>query len=215
MPDPMDSRALDVLMLVATLAPIAVYFLVLGLVNSHARPFLITGRTDFILLTSVLIPCLAWPIPAFAVSGTWWPLLVGFVMAMSVFLWMLPSAGAGFVIYNLPEARGRRLIAETVRSLGWCGRWVNDSWRSDDGRRCLHVSAFGPLRNVSIHFEPGTESCEALEPALRGRLESMAQLPSNMGVCLVVIAVALLIAPMWAFGRHIHDLVDAMSRLFG
>ena len=35
------------------------------------------------------------------------------------------------------------------------------------------------------------------------------------GACLVILGVGLMILPMWTVGRHIDDLVDAMSYLFG
>ena len=36
-----------------------------------------------------------------------------------------------------------------------------------------------------------------------------------MGACLVMLGVGLMIIPMWMVSRHIDDLVDAMSHLFG
>lgn len=210
-----DYRVVDVLMLVGNLAPVALYFLALGLVNSHARPYLITSRSDFILLTSVLIPVLIWPVPAFAVAGTWWPLVLGGGAAVGVFLWMLPSAEAGFVVYNVSEARCRRLVLESLRSVGWEGSWDGNTWRARSGEFCLHLSEFGLLRNVALHFDPAGPRTEAFGLELDRRLKTVSQLPSNMGVCLVVIGVGLLIAPIWMVGRHIHDLVDAMSHVFG
>jgi hypothetical protein len=105
MDTPESYQVVDVLMLVANVAPVALYFLVLGLVNSHARPYLITSRSDFIVLTSVLVPVLMWPVPGFAQAGMIWILVVGLCMALAVFLWLLPSQHAGFVVYNISESR--------------------------------------------------------------------------------------------------------------
>ena len=59
-------QVVDVLMLVGNVAPVAIYFLTLGLVNSHSRPYLTTSRSDFLSLTIVLIPLFLWPLPGLA-----------------------------------------------------------------------------------------------------------------------------------------------------
>jgi hypothetical protein len=209
----------DVLMLVGNVAPVALYFLVLGLVNSHARPFLITSRSDFIALTTVLVPVLLWPVPVFARSGMWWPLGVGSALAACVFVWLLRTTGDGFVIYNISEARCARLLDHTLRHLGLVGRWDGATWRSDVQDLSIHLRKFPLLRNVSLHIESsperGREIVDALGVELDQRLAAVAQLPSTMGAALVMIGVGLMLLPMWMVGRHIHDLVDAMSHLFG
>ncbi len=209
----------DVLMLVANVAPVALYFLVLGLVNSHARPYLITSRSDFIILTSVLIPVLMWPVPSLAGYGTWWPLIVGACLALAVFLWMLPSAAAGFVIYNVSESRCIRFVSDTLRTLGLRGRWEGNTWLCDSGTVTIHVSHFELLRNVTLHLtirDPDRQALtDAIAREMTNRLATVSQLPSTMGVCLVIIGVSMMIVPMWMVGHHIHDLVDAMSHIFG
>jgi hypothetical protein len=74
------------------------------------------------------------------------------------------------------------------------------------------------LRNVSLNIETCDDPAHFavnLEAQLTSRFTQIAQLPSSMGACLVLLGVMLMILPMWMVGRHIHDLVDAMSHLFG
>lgn len=214
-----DYQVLDVLMLVGNTAPIALYFLVLGLVNSHSRPYLISSRADFLALTSVLVPVLLWPLPALASSGMTWLLVLCLVPAAGLFTWMLVTTGTGFVVYNVSEARCLRLLEEALRGLGLTGRWNGQTWRDDAGTVAVHVRRFALLRNVSLHVEkrdaPAGRFGRELGAELDRRLSSVAQLPSTMGACLVLIGVGLMILPMWMVGRHIHDLVDAMSLVFG
>ena len=209
----------DVLLLVGNVGPIALYFLFLGLVNSHSRPCLVTCRSDFISLTIVLVPLLMWPVPMFARSDVWWLGLAGFVCAGIVFLRMLPGSGAGFVIYNISESRCRRLLADSIRQLGLQGHWQGHLWHGSGGRVTIWVRGFALLRNVTVHIESAEHhNCRevnALHAELDSRLRSISQLPSTMGACLVVLGVGLLIIPMWMVGRNIDALVDAMSRLFG
>jgi hypothetical protein len=211
-------QVLDVLLLVGNVAPIAVYFLCLGLVNSHSRPYLISRRADFTALTSVLIPLLLWPIPGFVQIGAWWVLMIGTLVAGAVFFWMLPKAGDGFVIYNISEARCTKVVEGALAALGLHGMWEHKTWHSDCGRVLLHVRGFTLLRNVTLHIESAPRR-DRFQAALGGELQhrfaDIAQLPSTMGVGLVLIGLALMILPLWTVGRHIDDLVDAMSHLFG
>ncbi|MFQ5503086.1 MAG: hypothetical protein ACE5EQ_12455, partial [Phycisphaerae bacterium] len=217
-------QVVDVLMLVACVAPISIYFLTLGLVNSHARPHLVSSRSDFLSLTVVLIPLLVWPLPLFVHSGLGWLYAAGLLALALLFIRLLPPVNAGFVIYNISEKRAHRLLQESIRHLGWAGHWQNRSWnerswRADDRRMSIHIRGFALLRNVTFHIEPTTEDntprIAELQSEIERRFTAISQLPSPMGACLVLLGAGLLIIPMWMVSRHIDDLVDAMSHLFG
>jgi hypothetical protein len=209
----------DVLLLVGNVAPVAVYFLALGLVNSHARPYLITSRADFVALTGVLVPVALWPIPAFVASGSWWPMVLGCAAIAFLFLWLLPKSRSGFVVYNISEAQCAGMLRQALQALGYSGRWDGASWQADSGRLAIHLRGFALLRNVSIHVEAAdrvaADDVPLIGEELQKRLQSVAQLPSPMGAGLVLIGLAMMILPMWMVGRHIDDIVDAMSHLFG
>ncbi len=208
----------DVLMLVLCIAPVATYFLTLGLVNSHSRPWMISGRSDFISLTVVLIPLLIWPLPMLAQAKQWWLLSAALVALTAVFLRMLPSVRAGFVIYNITESRCLKLVHDAITKLGWQGAWNGSSWTSSDGRVSLSVRGFTPLRNVTLNIESNGEATnrdvESLRVEMERRFESIAQMPSTMGACLVMLGLGLMIIPIWMVSRHIDDLVDAVTHLF-
>ncbi len=213
-------QVVDVLLLVGSVAPVALYFLFLGLVNSHARPYLVSSRADFLSLTIVLVPVLIWPVPTLAASGAGWLAAFPAVIAGGAFCWMLPRAGGGFVIYNISEPRCLGLLRHAMTHLGWAGAWNENVWTSTNGEMKVTVSAFSLLRNVTVHLETPTGADRSrefadLQAALEPRLAGISQLPSTMGACLVVLGVGLMILPMWMVTRHIDDLVDAMSRLFG
>ncbi|HKQ49985.1 MAG TPA: hypothetical protein VJZ71_18060 [Phycisphaerae bacterium] len=212
-------QVLDVLMLVGNVAPIALYFLILGLVNSHSRPWIVTSRSDFLALTSVLIPVLLWPVPDFIRGQLYVPLVAGLLMAVTAFWYMLPRTHAGFVVYNVAEPRCVKLLTIALRQLGLSGHWDGRVWHADSGCLSIEVRKFSLLRNVTLHFDAQNETARDLVPlighTLHARLQSVAQLPSPMGAGLVLLGVGLMILPMWMVGRHIHDLVDAVSYLLG
>lgn len=212
-------QVVDVLMLVGNVAPIALYFLILGLINSHSRPWIVTSRSDFLALTSVLMPVLLWPVPDFIRSQLYLPLVAGLLAAVVAFVYMLPKADAGFVVYNVAESRCLKLLSLALRQLGLTGRWEGRVWHADSGNLSIEVRKFSLLRNVTLHFDTQDETARDLIPlighTLHARLQSVAQLPSPMGAGLVLLGVGLMILPMWMVGRHIHDLVDAVSYLIG
>ncbi len=212
-------QVVDVLMLVGNVAPIALYFLILGLINSHSRPWIVTSRSDFLALTSVLMPVLLWPVPDFIRAQLNFPLFAGLLAAVVAFVYMLPKPNTGFVVYNVAESRCLKLLAQTLRELDLSGRWEGREWHSDSTALSIEVRKFSLLRNVTLHFDVQNESDRDRVPqighALNVRLQTVAQLPSPMGAGLVLLGVGLMILPMWMVGRHIHDLVDAVSYLLG
>lgn len=212
-------QPVDVLMLVGNVAPIALYFLVLGLVNSHSRPFMTTSRSDFVSLTTVLVPVMLWPVPGFAGGRLWWPLIVGAAAAAAIFWYLLPRSSSGFVIYNISEGACVRLLDDALRALRLTGRWDSSVWRSDSGELTIHVRKFSVLRNITLNIDVregvSRPFVKMLGDELHERLKRVAQLPSTMGACLVLLGVGLLILPMWMVSRHIQDLAEAISHFFG
>jgi hypothetical protein len=211
-----DSVAIDALLFVALVAPIAVYFLFLGLVNSHSRPCRVSSRADFTSLTIVMLPLLVAPIPALARASLWWLLGLEVGLAAWAFFALLPRGGDGWVIYNISAPRCRAVIEAAMADAGWAGRWNGDTWRGDAG--ALHLTSVPLLRNVTIHLElsggTGDGRVAAFDRALERRLMRIEQLPSTTGACLLLVGVALLALPIWMMGRHIQDVVEAMVHLF-
>lgn len=212
-------QVVDVLMLVGNIVPIALYFLILGLVNSHSRPCLITSRSDFLTLTCVLLPVLLWPVPEFVRGRMYGPLAGLLLLAIVIFYYMLPKRNAGFVIYNISRRRCADLLDQALTRLHLTGRMNDDVWLADDGSLRIELREFSLLRNVAIHFEPTDAECELLVPVIGHeidrRLSTISQLPTNMSAGMVLAGVTLLILPMWMVSRHVDDLVDAMLHLFG
>ncbi|OQZ06749.1 MAG: hypothetical protein B6D36_03415 [Planctomycetes bacterium UTPLA1] len=212
-------EVVDVLMLVGNIVPIAFYFLILGLVNSHARPCLITSRSDFLALTGVLLPVLLWPVPEFVRSGMYVPLAGGMLLAATVFYYLLPKRDAGFVIYNISLRQCVRLIEQATTRLDLAGRRQGNCWMADDGSLRIELRPFPLLHNVALHVEPTDSKSEALVPLIGmeidRQLSTVSQLPSNMSAGMVLAGVTLLLLPMWMVSRHVDDLVDAMLHLFG
>jgi hypothetical protein len=209
----------DVFILVGNIAPLALYFLILGLVNSHSSPCIVSSRADFVSLTTVLAPVLLWPLPALVGAGRWWLLALGLGCAVAVFVWLLRRTGEGFVIYNISEARCMSIVERGLARLGMAGTWDGPNWHGENGDVIIRVNKFALLRNVSLQIEAITgdsgrvtqDLCRTMEQDLA----EVSQLPSTMGACLVVVGLGLFLLPMCMVGRHIHDIVEVVSSIFG
>jgi hypothetical protein len=212
------------LLIFLNVAPIGLYFVTLGLVNSHARPHRVSSRADFIALTCVLVPVLCWPIPALAGARLWWLLAAGMGLAAVLFLRLLPDRDAGWVIYNISEGRWRQALQNAARSVGLAGEWTGRCWQDRERGLRIEYGTIPLLRNVSVRVLTGTDAAgpgglprerlARLEQALDRHLGRFEQLPSASGALLLTLGVAVMILPLWVLGRHAPDVAAAVARLF-
>jgi hypothetical protein len=209
--------AVDVLLLAAFAGPLAVYFLFLGLVNSHARPYLVSARADFASLAIVASPLLVAPMPTLMQAGLGWLIPLEIALAASGFFLLLPKRRAGWVVYNITPHEYGNIVRAAIDDLGWRGDWSGETWSGPQGR--LHLNGFPLLRNVAIHMafngRDADEQAALLAERLDARLAAIAQLPSTTGVCLVMLGIGLMALPIWMMGRHMQELVEAVIHLFG
>lgn len=215
---PMDSVAnvILVLQLLVNLGPVALYFIVLGLVNSQGRPRLVSLRADFVTLTVVFLPVLIWPVPFLISHGLWWLLGVGAVAVAGAFWALLPGRQAGWVIYHTNEAEADAIVRHAVRRMGWDVRRDESGMRIPEANLRLWCSAFPWLGSVSIHLEAlagraDAEAIERLRAQVERRLERRSLLPSAVGAGLVLVGVVLWIVPLWMMFRHMDAIVDVVQ----
>ena len=214
----MDSTAnvILVLQLLVNLGPLALYFVVLGLVNSQRQPRLLSSRADFVTLTVVFMPILIWPVPFLVGHGLWWLLGVGVALVCGAFFFLLPRPRAGWVIYHTTEAETRAMVQHAARRLGWSARWDESTMIVSEANVRVRCSAFPWLGSVSVHFEPlagGSDSAalDFLRFQVERQLERRSLLPSAVGAGLVLVGVALWIVPLWMMFRHIDAIVDVVQ----
>lgn len=217
-----------VLQVAIALGPIAVYFLGLGLVNSQARPSLISARSDFLCLAVAFFPLLLAPVLALLERHWLWPALGVCLILGFTFIRMIPAHGDGWVVYHIDPQRFRRLLERACRRLGWTVRDDGSGGDEIEGPD-LHVryGALPLLRNVTLRIEP-LPAGEGREPAVAGgfsdsrdqllagvrrELERESMLPSATGASLVVIGASLLGLPLWYLLNHMNAIVDVVRQI--
>jgi len=206
------------LKLLVLVGPVAVYFIVLGLLNSQPSPRLINARQDFLLLTVVVCPALLTPIPALWSRGYGSVLLPALALAALAMWALLPAADSGWVVYNLSAARARALAERALRGLGWRYRNAGGTLLVEDRGLEIRFSSLPVLRNVTLHLSFADQSRRAeTAAALRDRLDAdlarQQLLPSLAGSCLMLLGVGLMILPLWMMTRHSDAIAQVVSRL--
>lgn len=207
-----------VLQLLLNLGPLALYFLVLGFINSQRRPRLVSSRTDFLSLTVVFLPLLIWPLPFLVTHGWWWALIGSAVLVATAFVSLLPRPYDGWVVYHVTEEEFRAIAARSARQIGWTVHVEGtDIVIPEPGLR-LRISAFPWLGSVSVqvravHGRLDVESFRALQTRIERRLARRSLLPSAVGTCLVLVGVTLAIIPLWTMLRHMDAIVEVVRNL--
>ena len=213
-------NAILTLKVIGTVAPIAVYFLTLGVVNSQASPRLVSGRWDFIVLTGIFLPALFWPIATLYSSIGWQAVLVLALAAGLALRAMLPHPWKQWVIYNADTPRVADAIRRALDGLGWRYQREGETvFALPDLRMKVEVGGLGLLNAVNLHIQTDARNPEDAELAsLIGAIEVSLRryqlLPTAAGLFLVLIGASLMIVPMWLMTRHMRDIVEAIGRLF-
>ena len=218
----MDSlqQVIVVLKVVLLVAPPAMYFVVLGLLNSQPTPRLVDARRDFLVLTAALGPVLLAAVPGVVRSGYGWLLVPAFAAVALVMRTLMPSVDGGWVIYNLSGRRARVLLERCFRELAWAYRdGDRDGVLEVPGRGLsIRLSPLPVLRNVTCHLAFTADAARAqTTAALRARLTEalnrQQQLPSLAGSSLLLVGVGMMILPLWMMTRHSDAIAEVVSRL--
>jgi hypothetical protein len=183
------------------LGPLAIYFVLVGLINLRRRPLLVSGSRELAALGVAVVGCLiVGPMQLFVPDTTaerfgWmvWLLLLSFY-GLSLTLWML-VARPRLVIYNLRPAELRSVLSELALSLDADARWAGDSLALPQLGVQLRLESCATLRNVSLVANSDTQSFSGwrrLERSLRGQLKPV-EVPANpRGAGMLVVGLTML-----------------------
>jgi hypothetical protein len=178
---------MDPLRLCLALGPVAIYLLLLGMINLSRRPVLVSGARDTATLALALSGLIVigpmelfFPYSAAARFGDWvWLLLVAlYVLSVVLILLLLRPR---LVIYNISVDKLRSLLADAVERLDADAHWAGDSLALPQLKVQLYIDNYPPLRNVSL-VSTGSSQSQAgwrrLELVLLAAL-ARAEVPRN------------------------------------
>ena len=191
---------MDPLRFTIAVAPLAVYLLLLGVINLFRSPFVTTGARDITALGIALC--------GFAVIGpmelfhpeaaasrfhgwVWLLLLIFYSLSVSlVILLMRPR----LVIYSTTYDEFMPAFRNLVSNIDKDSRWAGESLFLPNMGIQLYVEAFTPLRTVQLIATGTRQSFEAwreLEKLLVEELKATKSVPSSYGYILIVFSVLL------------------------
>jgi len=201
------------LRLAAMVLPVAVYFLLLGLLNSRRHPQMLTARQDFVLLMAAMSPVLL--VPALGMlQGVLAAIVVAAVVVALGAMILTDRRRGEWVIYNLPQDQARRVIDRTLARLGIDSREIPTGLELTSEKASLEIRPFPLLRNVSIRVRGGNSDLAARLGNEIGRsLCGVQSQTTPMAMGLLIVATGMMVAPLAMVVHRAPELVRLITDL--
>jgi hypothetical protein len=193
---------MDSLHLAIALGPLAVYLLLLGMINASSRPFVANGARDGAALgVGIGGLMVAGPMELFLPEATafrfgalvWVLLLIFYALCLTLFVLLMRPR---LVVYNIGREEIRPLLANLVSELDREARWAGESLILPKLGVQLFVESFAPMRIVQLVSAGPRQSYEGwkrLEQALAASLKDTSGNRNSIGVTLVGLGVMLIV----------------------
>lgn len=187
--------------LLVAVGPIAMYLVLVGLINLRRRPYVLTGARESMLVGLALSGlALVGPMELFFPqqaanqfgSYVWLMLLVFYCLLL--LLWIL-VARPRLVVYNVSSGQLRAALSEAALKVDPEARWAGDCLALPRLNVQLHLDMFDTMRNVAL-ISTGSDqnytNWRRLEGALRGVLDEIVVPRNPRGYSFVVVGSLLL-----------------------
>jgi hypothetical protein len=193
-------------------APVAVYFLILGLLHTRHRPQMLTGRLDFTLLIASLSPLVFLPAMSYLGGSPLAAIIAAVCLAGAILL--LSPGGRSWVVYNVSPHAARDAVAAALRTMGADFAPSGDDFLADAGRIRVTVDSFPLLRNATVRLTGGTRPfAQSFQAALARRLEALECPTSPMAISMLLAAVVMLAAPLAMMAPDVPQIVRLLTDL--
>lgn len=205
-------QQLDFALRVTTVvAPVATYFLILGLLNTRRHPQILSARLDFALLISALSPLFVVPILHYVGVS---PMSLALAMtAVGAAVALLAPRGRMWVVYNASVDQARDAAEQALGALGDKWRRTDGAYYVIDGGGAVRISGFPLLRNVSIHVTGPQGWADRIGRELSGALGQMPAETSPSAVAVLLVATAMFVAPLTLMVHQAGEIVRILTDL--
>ncbi len=192
--------------------PVAVYFLILGLLHTRRHPQMLTGRVDFTVLIASLSPLVFLPVMSHLRGSPLAAVIVAASVAGAILL--LSPGGRSWVVYNISPYAARDAVAAALGAMEVdFARWA-DGFIADAGRITVTIEAFPLLRNATIRLTGGDGTfARSFQDALARRLKAMECQTSPMAISMLLVAVVMLAAPLAMMAQDAPQIVRLLTDL--
>ena len=198
---------------VATLVvPVALYFLILGLLNSRRHPQLLTSRQDFALLTGAMGLMAVMGIVTYL--GTSLPVAMGSIAGIGGLLVIFAPSRRSWVVYNMPPGEAREVIRDVLENMGHSLVEEPYGFRIRGATDKIIISSFPMLKNVTIRLRDCRDGlAEGIGSGLGQALGRIDTETSPMAASMLLVATAMIIAPMALVMQKAPEIVRLLTDL--
>jgi len=200
------------LQIAAVVAPVSLYFLVLGLLNTRNRPQMLRARLDLAMLVGALSPLVVCPLLSWA--GPSYLAMAAAAAGGVTTVWLLSPARASWVIYNITPAEALDAVANALQRAGltFQRRQGEQTFLLPGGQ--VELSSFSLLRNVSIRLTGcDLRTAHLFEQALAGRIWLLSAQTTPMAMAMLLVATAMLVAPLAMVAPRAVEIVRLLTGL--
>ena len=204
------------------LGPVAIYLLLLGMLNLSRRPFLVAGSRDTATLGlavsgfAIVGPIeLFFPDRAAALFGpyVWLMLLALYCLTVSM---VVLSLRPRLVLYNVSADQLRPVLADLADQLDPNARWAGDSLLLPELGIQLHLDVSPMMRNVSlvsVGLQQNYLGWRALEDRLREKLTQVSFGRNPGGIFLLSLGLLIISGLSFVIAQAPQDLAGAMFEM--
>jgi hypothetical protein len=198
----------------AILAPVAGYFLLLGLLNSRPHPQVVSGRTDFVVLNAAIFPIFVVPVLNWLGASFWTLLAVLGAMVAAAGLLAPPPSG-NWVVYNVSLPEAMRAVQRALDLLGQPFRRQGRSLVLTRLDVTVRLNGLPLLRNVCLSAQGGDLKAFAkdFEAALGRQLAAIPTVAAPMAVAFLLIAIGMMLAPLGLLANRMPEMVRILTDL--
>lgn len=213
---------MDPLHLCIALGPLAIYLLLLGMINLSRRPFVTSGARDAAALGIAIGGfVVAGPMELFLPEaaavrmGIWvWPTCISFyVLCLSLAVLLMRPR---IVIYNVTVEQLRPSLAEIVQQLDKESRWAGDSLVMPNLGVQLTVESQGMMKNVqltSAGVEQSFQGWRLLEMELAAVLRTVKGTRNPYGMSFVMFGLLIAASVVFWLTRDPQGVAQALNEM--
>ena len=213
---------MDALHLAVALGPLALYLMMMGVINLSRRPMVSTGAKDAATLAMALSGfVLVGPMQLFLPEAAAvrfgpyiWLLLVSFY-GLCVTLYVL-LARPRLIVYNFSAEGMKGILAELVPKLDESAQWAGDSLALPQLGVQLHLEPYAPMRNVSLVATGERQSYsgwQKLEIALSDALRSAEVTPNPRGFTFLGCGLLMIGYPVWRMMMDLNSVAQQLQEM--
>ncbi|MBI3836495.1 MAG: hypothetical protein HY288_01000 [Planctomycetia bacterium] len=213
---------MDIFSACVAFGPLAIYLLLLGVINISRRPLVVSGTRETLavglaLMGLVVVGPMQLFMPQEAAArfgGLVWALLFCFYV-LSLFLAIMLSRPR-LVVYNMTLDELRPILAETAARLDHESSWAGKALSMPQMRVNLQLENFTPMRNVTLSATPDDQSIggwRRLAAALRASLDQTKVSNQTHGLRLVLCGLLILLTLALKVAEQPQTIAQGLSRM--